>query len=362
MAQPTPARTKAFISYSHKDKEYLEEFQDQLKFLQHRGLVDVFWADTEIKSGDVWRTQIKAAIASARVAIFLVSPAFFASDFISSQELPPVLEAARAHRTVVLPVILDYSLFEFSELANYQTINDPNTPLASLSRVERNKIWVQMVKRVMEALQPPSKTKEQWVSEGNSHLDVGRYHKALECYEQAIKLDPRYDLALAFKGWALNSLKRRKEALAALDQALGLNSNLLFACVEKGIVLRALGQEAEGKQLLEKAAKLSSDSTYDWADKGWALNRLGRYEEALEACNQSLALNPKMAEAWNNKGAALMGLKRYEEVLAACDQALKRNPRFSFAWANKGIAFKRLGREEESKAAYRKARELGWKG
>ncbi|HEY7122685.1 MAG TPA: tetratricopeptide repeat protein [Ktedonobacterales bacterium] len=323
MAQATPARTKAFISYSHKDKEHLEELQEHLKFLQHRGLMDVFWADTEIKPGDVWRQQIQEAIASARVALFLVSPAFFASEFIQGQELPPLLEAARAHQTLVLSVILQPSLFEYSDLADYQTVNNPGKPLAALPLVERNTVWVQVVKSVMEALQRPlrqsdpspaapppasQKTREQWLAEGNAHWKARRYAEALTAFEETLRQDPASAFAWSGKGNALRDLKRPQEALAAYEEALRLDAASVFA----------------------------------WNGKGNALCDLKRFDDALAAYEQALRLDSRSVFAWNGKGNALRDLNRYVDAVAAYEQALRLDPKSTFASKGKAQALERL--------------------
>jgi internalin A len=92
---PAPfRRTRAFISYSHQDQSYLAELQQHLALFQCRGWVDT-WADTQIQPGQDWFAQIQHALATAKVTIFLVSPAFLASEFIARYELPPLLEAAQ---------------------------------------------------------------------------------------------------------------------------------------------------------------------------------------------------------------------------------------------------------------------------
>src|SRR5262245_44984991 len=93
MSAATFIRTKAFISYSHQDKEYLQELQTHLAYFQRNGLIDV-WDDTQIKPGQDWFEEIRQGLATARVAIFLVSAPFLASEFISREELPALLKAA----------------------------------------------------------------------------------------------------------------------------------------------------------------------------------------------------------------------------------------------------------------------------
>jgi len=102
--------SRVFISYSHKDKQYLDRLQVFLRPIQREGTIDA-WDDTRIKVGEDWRAEIRKALAEARVAVLLVTADFLASDFIATDELPPLLAKAEADGTVILLVIVGHCRF-----------------------------------------------------------------------------------------------------------------------------------------------------------------------------------------------------------------------------------------------------------
>lgn len=54
---PQPTRDQVFISYSHKDRDWLDKLQIVLKPLIRKGTISI-WDDTQIQVGDQWRNQI----------------------------------------------------------------------------------------------------------------------------------------------------------------------------------------------------------------------------------------------------------------------------------------------------------------
>lgn len=142
---------RVFVSYSHKDHKLLARLQTHLKPLERQGQLEL-WDDTRIQAGDKWRHEIREAIESCRVAILLISADFMASDFIHANELPPLLNGARRRGVRIFSIIVGYSNFEDTELAQFEAVNNPSRPLWLLSSAERDAIFHKVYRIVKDTL------------------------------------------------------------------------------------------------------------------------------------------------------------------------------------------------------------------
>ena len=137
------ARDQVFIGYSHADGRWLKELQTHLEPYVRHTMIAV-WDDSMIRAGSVWKESIRQALASAKVAVLLVSPTFLASKFIAEQELPPLLEAAEKEGVAILWVPVRPSSFQVTPIAAYQAAHPPEKPLASLSPAARDMALVKI--------------------------------------------------------------------------------------------------------------------------------------------------------------------------------------------------------------------------
>ncbi|MTJ48303.1 COR domain-containing protein [Dolichospermum sp. UHCC 0259] len=144
-------RNQIFVSYSHQDAEWLTALQTQLTpYIRAESLS--LWDDTKIKPGAKWKAEIDKALATAKVAILLVSPDFLASDFIYKEELPPLLKAAEKEGLTIFWIPISASGYKVTPINDYQAAHPPNQPLDGLEKAQRNQAWVKICQEVAEAM------------------------------------------------------------------------------------------------------------------------------------------------------------------------------------------------------------------
>jgi hypothetical protein len=143
------AERKIFISYSHKDKQWLDRLRVHLKPMEHEGIIDM-WDDTKITAGILWKEAISEALETARVAVLLVSADFLASDFIAEHELPVLLSRAKSGGTTIIPVIISPSLFANTALGAFQSINAPDDPVSEMHYLRQEKTFVKVAQTILK--------------------------------------------------------------------------------------------------------------------------------------------------------------------------------------------------------------------
>ncbi len=146
-------KSSLFISYSHVDREYLDRLMVHLKPLEKEGLIDL-WVDTRLRAGDRWKREIEKALERANVAILLVSADFLASDFITENELPPLLRNAEDQGTRIIPLIVKPCRFTRDKnLRHFQSLNDPKESLILVDEGEREAFYDRLASEVEQSLQ-----------------------------------------------------------------------------------------------------------------------------------------------------------------------------------------------------------------
>ncbi len=166
--QTAPSRPVIFICYAHKDNDDAEVRKRCLDLLlMHLAPLQfdhdvLIWCDRALQIGDEWNPEILANLQSAKVAIALLSPAFFASSYIRTKEVPMILEQQDKGQTTLLPIMLSPCLVAESQfryvdrngeekkrsLNDFQASNDMKRPLKGLPEHEQDAILLRVAQRV----------------------------------------------------------------------------------------------------------------------------------------------------------------------------------------------------------------------
>lgn len=171
----------SYASYDNRSNDPEERWLDRLlQFLKPLELDTKIssWADTELTVGANWKAEIRSAIEKAKVAILLVSPAFLASEFIRTEELPRLLRNANpdnvpgnvdddmAEGMLVLPILLrpcllDQAKFEildgpsesrYAFLSDFQYV-PKGSAMNGLSQYNQDKQLESVARRILNALE-----------------------------------------------------------------------------------------------------------------------------------------------------------------------------------------------------------------
>jgi hypothetical protein len=94
-----------FISYSHHDIAHREALDVALATLKRQRVVET-WTDQEVAPGDEWNSKIREALKRADIVVFLVSPDFIASDYITDIEVREAFERHQTAASTVVPIIV----------------------------------------------------------------------------------------------------------------------------------------------------------------------------------------------------------------------------------------------------------------
>ena len=129
---------QVFVSYSREDN-WRPAFEDAIGREIYRKVFQLWFAESKIEAGEQWAAAIENAISLSRISLVLVSKGFANSDFVAEQELPIILERARAGGAIVLWVPIDAipsDTLKKLGLEPLQAAWEPDNPLSKLGTRE----------------------------------------------------------------------------------------------------------------------------------------------------------------------------------------------------------------------------------
>lgn len=210
-----------------------------------------------------------------------------------------------------------------------------------------NKVVAKVEQRVREN----PRDVEARVDLGKAYLAQGWYDKAIDQFNQALKLDKEHQGALVFKGFTYMKRGNNNLALKQFDEEIKLYKNAGYALENRwleqayfngGVILWKQKKYDKALEYLKKAAEIRKTD----ADIHLVIGRVyldrGAYDQAVKEFEEALKFDPQYADAYYGVGLAYEKNKEKGKAAAAYKQAYKIKPDFLKAKKDFDRVFKEI--------------------
>jgi len=142
-------------------------------------------------------------------------------------------------------------------------------------------------------------------SKRSIYSKLGKFKEAIECCDEEIEIDSQDNFAYLFKGTYLHKLGKFEEAIKCFDKSILIDSNYHSPYIDKGVSLLELGKFNDALCCFDKAFKIKNDNPFIFSFVVSKLYDFFKFEEALNYCNMGLSYHPNDNPLINKKARLL---------------------------------------------------------
>lgn len=161
------------------------------------------------------------------------------------------------------------------------------------------------------------------------------------------------------KGLALHHAEKHRAAIDAYDSAIALNPKFADAYFNRGNVYSQLGQRKQAIASYDKAIEINPEDADAYFNRGNSYKAMGSKKRAIEDYTKALEINPEDAEAYYNRGNAYSEIGNRKRAIADYTKAIEINPEDPEVYYNRGNTYSELGNEKRAIQDFKAAARLG---
>ena len=226
---------------------------------------------------------------------------------------------ARSNRGLssIEDIILNYEQM-FADPDNPSTLVVQGTILGRKGRFE------DAIQHFDRAIEIDPRYLDAWFNKGVALINKRDDPGAMECFQKAALLEPDQAEAWLKMGAICRRMKNYEKALECLDKCLEREPENISAMTGKiEILIDDLDDKEKALQAIDRAQETEQDQSYFLVRKGEILSSQGRHDLALPCFEEALQSTPDAVVAWHGKGAILFKRGLYEDALQCFEKALK---------------------------------------
>jgi len=175
-------------------------------------------------------------------------------------------------------------------------------------------------------------------------MKLKNYPKSAIHFDSAIHLDAKDPQFFVNRGILKEHLKDSSGAIADYQEALKLDPSFGLAIHNIAVIKRTRGQQEESEQLLDESIKQNPNLPYPFSARAYYRLKKKNLKGALEDYNKVIELNKEDEEAWLYRGLVKENMKDNEGAFVDYTQAITLKIDYPKAWLIRANLLSRLKR------------------
>jgi tetratricopeptide (TPR) repeat protein len=160
---------------------------------------------------------------------------------------------------------------------------------------------------------------------------LGMPDKAIEHYQTAISIRPRFLEAHNNLGMMFNELNRFEEAIPHFKKAIAAEPLFAASHYGMGVALQSLGNINDAAFCYQKALTFNPDFYASWVNLGLICFTIKSWEPAINCYNEAIALMPDNPELYYDVGLAYLASGDCQKAIQSFGKAIELKPDYEAA-------------------------------
>jgi tetratricopeptide (TPR) repeat protein len=178
---------------------------------------------------------------------------------------------------------------------------------------------------------------------GNAYAAKRDYDRAVQDFDQSIKLNPAYIKPINNRGVAYLRSGEVDLAIKAFDEAITLNPNYGEVFANRAGAYLKKNEYDRAARDYDAAIRLDPDLEAVWNGRCWIRAVLGALQAALEDCNKALQLGSTNAATYDSRGLIYLKMGQLGAAIDDYSSALRSDPKLASALYGRGLARLKIG-------------------
>jgi tetratricopeptide (TPR) repeat protein len=183
---------------------------------------------------------------------------------------------------------------------------------------------------------------------GNAYAAKGDYDRAIQDFDQSIRLNGSYAKPFNNRGVAYLKKGEYDLAIEAFGEAIKRNPDYGEAFANRAATHLKKNAYDRAAQDYDEAIRLNPTLEAPWTGRCWTRAVVGPLPAALEDCNKALASGSNNAAAYDSRGLIQLKLGQFNAAVEDFSSALGLDPKLASALYGRGLARRKLGDEAGS--------------